>query len=216
MTFLDKRLCLKDVHLIIFNNPVQTERILIISAKESGWNLERAFEIVARHYAAYRIPETCNRYLVKGRLVSFDWSCIFSTKSGRLWKQPLCCMATWISGKQHHCLVHWYMLPVFQPLINRIIHHPMTALNPGLNMLLPQLVRGPTSYPIILWLTEFKWNCWLVTYIIDERGVAQQRSLKVSWASYVGALSCWKTNTSPANAMLHTTDNSPCISNTSW
>jgi len=141
---LDKRLSPKNVDLIIFNNPVKSERILIILAKKSWWNLARACEIVARHYAMLSTAYLKHVTATLWKADLFHWLKLYLFyKNGRLWRQPLCCMAIRISGKQHHCLLHWYMLPVFQPLINRIIHHPMIALNPGLNMPLPQLVRIP-------------------------------------------------------------------------
>ena len=126
------------------------------------------------------------------------------------------------SVKSDH-LLHGYMLPVFfiTDQLHRPVHHALLKSSPCRNKMLPQLVRIADWYSIYALLQHAP---DAVIYRVEVRtvgwpqglmncGVSLRRSSTVSRARCAGALSCWKTNTSPS--MLWITGSSFCISNTS-
>jgi len=132
------------------------------------------------------------------------------------------CQASNVTASvQSDYLLHGYMLQSFSPLINCIVHHALLKFSPCCNKTLPQLVRIADWYSIQALLQHVP---DVAIYRVEVRtgglpqglmnwGVSRRRSSTVSRARCAGALSCWKTSTSPA--MLGITASSFCVSNKS-
>ena len=123
----------------------------------------------------------------------------------------------------HH--LHGYTFAVFLPLINRIIHHALLKYCPCLNnnaaaatlaycWLVLISLHASASCPQMQQSTGFR-SRLLAGHMsgLMNSGVSQRRSSTVSRTRFAGALSWWKTNTSPA--MLRITGSGSCVSNTS-
>ena len=109
----------------------------------------------------------------------------------------------------------------FSPLINCIVHHTLVKFSPFCNMALPQLVCIADSYSIQALLQHVPdvviYRVEVMTVGLPQGlmnwGVLRHRSSTLLRARCADALSCWKTNTSPA--MLRIAGSSFCVSNTS-
>jgi len=109
----------------------------------------------------------------------------------------------------------------FSPLINCIVHYAVLKFSACCNKTLPQLVRSADWYSMHALLKACPrrgnlpgWgqDCWLAWCQDWWTGVSHGAEARLSQARCAGALSCWKTNMSPAK--LRIAGSSVCISNT--
>jgi len=158
--------------------------------------------------------------LTEGNIAFLQTSVVLRRTGCDVWQ--LECQASNVTASVHSDhLLHRYMLPVF--FATDQLHSPPRSgeIQPCCNKALPQLVRIADSYSIHALLQHVP---DVVIYRVEVRtvglpqelmnwGVSRRRSSILSRAQCAGALSCWKTNSSPA--MLRIAASSFCVSHTS-
>jgi len=129
-----------------------------------------------------------------------------------------------VSVQSDH-LLYGYMLPVFfathqlhcpprSAENQRMSQQDASAIRPHRGLILDTCAL--VACPRRGYLPGWGQDCWLATcqdWWTVNWGVSQRRSSTVPWARCAGALSFWKTNTSPA--VLQIAGSSFCISNMS-
>ena len=104
-------------------------------------------------------------YLVKCTTFSSDWRNVEFLQTLVALKRAGCdvwqmeCQASNVTANiQSDHVLHRYMLPVFSPLLNRIVHHAVLKFSPCHNKTLPRLVRIVDWYSIRV----KKWKGWKI------------------------------------------------------
>ena len=98
--------------------------------------------------------------LVALKKCRLGWGLVALKRTGTVWQME-CQTSNVTANVQSDHILHGYMLPVFLPLMNCIVHHALLKFSSCRNKTLPQLVRIADWYSIRMKIRKKKKLCIL-------------------------------------------------------